>query len=53
MDERLHGSTQLATQSFKHSVGVLENALDEATSLIPNEVGYEVKKVEIILISAV
>ncbi|EOR01947.1 hypothetical protein J056_003623 [Wallemia ichthyophaga EXF-994] len=37
MDERLHGSTLMATQSFKHSVGVLENALDEATSLIPNE----------------
>ncbi|TIA90056.1 hypothetical protein E3P99_01762 [Wallemia hederae] len=37
MDERLHGSTAMATQSFKHSIGILERALDEATALIPDE----------------
>lgn len=49
MDERLHGSTVMASQAFKHSIGILEKALDEATSIIPNEVGNNLKPMLILI----
>lgn len=38
MDQRIYGSSVMANQSFKHSIGILERALDDATALIPDEV---------------
>ena len=37
MDERIYGSSAFAEQCFRHSIGILENVLDQATKLIPNQ----------------